>query len=249
MNPATAISFLDVDAAGRGWFIDATPNEDSEFANALSETHLAAEDGQIPVGQIDLLTSVLHEFGHELGFDHFAGENNLLSEELATGERLLPEDTFMDDNALVGLAPDLPGDRSTVNDPQIGLAPDLPGDGIVGRNALVGLAPPELPNGPIANNDGQGGEFKIAPGGSIDILVSELLANDVDPDGEQFNLTDIFEGIGGSANLEQVGAETVVRFTASETAQNGEAGGFQYQVTNESGGVGFAMIDDMNAVS
>jgi len=199
---------IDDDAAGRGWFIDTTPLEDSEFANALSDTHLRAEAGQIPVDQIDLLTSVLHEFGHELGFDHVEGPDaagDLLFEELGTGERRLPND-------------------------------------INGDPPVVG-AEPNAPEGPIANDDGLAGEFRINPGGSIDILVSELLANDVDPNGEQFDLTEIFESTGGSATLEQVGSETVVRFTASDSAENGETGSFQYQVTNESGGVGFAMVD------
>ena len=47
---------VDPDAAGRGWFIDPTPWEDSEYVL-----------GQSPAG-VDLLTVVMHEMGHALGY-------------------------------------------------------------------------------------------------------------------------------------------------------------------------------------
>ncbi|MCY2992597.1 MAG: dockerin type I domain-containing protein, partial [Planctomycetota bacterium] len=53
----TANSMLiDRDAVGRGWFIDPTPWEDSEYVL-----------GQPPPG-VDLLTVVMHEMGHALGY-------------------------------------------------------------------------------------------------------------------------------------------------------------------------------------
>ena len=49
---------IDRDAAGYGWFVDL----ESEISNPKSE---------IPDSQsMDLLSAVLHELGHELGFDH-----------------------------------------------------------------------------------------------------------------------------------------------------------------------------------
>ncbi|NJN52981.1 MAG: hypothetical protein HC809_15685 [Gammaproteobacteria bacterium] len=61
---------IDVDAAGNGWFVDATPLDDSEYgvfgyggsADALAGTDAAS--------LIDLLTTILHEQGHLLGLDH-----------------------------------------------------------------------------------------------------------------------------------------------------------------------------------
>lgn len=202
---------LDNDAAGRGWFIDATPLDDSEFANSLSETQLTAHAGQAPVGQIDLLTTILHEFGHELGLDHVEGQafaGDLLSEVLETGERRLPTDQYFESPPITELASE----------------PDI---------------------APIADDDGKAGEFTIAPGGSIDILVSKLLENDVDPNGDQFDLTEIFAARGGEASVEQINGESVVRFTADASAPSESQPGFQYEITNESGGVGFAMVDIM----
>ncbi len=67
---------IDSNAAGYGWFIDPTPADDSEFAN-----------GSGPSG-VDLLTVVMHEMGHVLGFNDLYPEANLLmSETLDTGER------------------------------------------------------------------------------------------------------------------------------------------------------------------
>ncbi len=48
---------LDIDAAGKGWFVDSTPQEDSEFSGST----LGQVEG------IDLLSVVTHEFGHILG--------------------------------------------------------------------------------------------------------------------------------------------------------------------------------------
>ena len=53
---ADHVILVDQQAAGRGWFIDLTPWEDSEYVQ-----------GQSPPG-VDLLTVVMHEMGHALGY-------------------------------------------------------------------------------------------------------------------------------------------------------------------------------------
>ena len=93
---------LDNDAAGRGWYIDPTPFDDTEFARFINETHFAAEVGEDPANGIDLLTTILHEFGHELGLGHVddtAFGDDLLSSELAAGERFLPDEHHAGDIA------------------------------------------------------------------------------------------------------------------------------------------------------
>jgi Ca2+-binding RTX toxin-like protein len=56
---------IDLDAAGHGWFIDATPDDDREF-----DKDGGAPLGSAAAGHIDLLTVVMHELGHLLALDH-----------------------------------------------------------------------------------------------------------------------------------------------------------------------------------
>ena len=100
----------------------------------------------------------------------------------------------------------------------------LPGDQYGEASTLVAN---DNGNAPIAGDDGAAGDFGIEPGGTIDLLISELFANDIDPNGERIDLTDIFAERAGSATLEQVNGEAVVRFTADPSAENGGVGGFQ----------------------
>jgi Ca2+-binding RTX toxin-like protein len=71
---------IDTDAAGHGWFVDATPSDDSEFdANGL------ALSGSESDGDIDLLTALMHELGHVLGFEH--DDSTIMAASLTTGVR------------------------------------------------------------------------------------------------------------------------------------------------------------------
>ncbi|MBC7851939.1 MAG: matrixin family metalloprotease [Pirellulaceae bacterium] len=75
MAAATTI-WLDANAAGWGWFVDATPEDDSEFA-------VSGDQGE--QNRMDLLTVVMHELGHVLGHDH--DPDGLMGEKLAAGLR------------------------------------------------------------------------------------------------------------------------------------------------------------------
>ncbi|MEY2503224.1 MAG: hypothetical protein QOI07_3561, partial [Verrucomicrobiota bacterium] len=84
---------IDADAAGYGWYIDATPQTDTEFAHALAGTQLQTDPTLLPAGHIDLLTTVMHEMGHQLGLDdsYSLGDRaDLMYGYLVTGERRLP---------------------------------------------------------------------------------------------------------------------------------------------------------------
>jgi hypothetical protein len=83
--------YLDTDAAGRGWFVDSTPDADEEFADANGT--LTAIDPQA-LDRIDLLSVVAHELGHVAGFDDLDTPlNDVMSRKLATGVRRLTEAT------------------------------------------------------------------------------------------------------------------------------------------------------------
>ena len=60
---------IDHDAAGYGWFVDSTPADDTEFVKVLGSDSLAARKGTSAATRVDLLTTVMHEMGHVLGYD------------------------------------------------------------------------------------------------------------------------------------------------------------------------------------
>jgi len=74
--------WLDDNAAGWGWFLDATPWDDSEFTTPGNQ---GEQD------RMDLLTVVMHELGHVLGFDHSEpgalATGDVMLETLAAGVR------------------------------------------------------------------------------------------------------------------------------------------------------------------
>ncbi len=85
---------IDTNAAGRGWFIDPTPETDEEFAANGNAIALEAQ------GRVDLLSVVLHELGHHLGLPDLYAENEageLMSATIRAGHRQRPEQSGIDD--------------------------------------------------------------------------------------------------------------------------------------------------------
>ncbi|HEX8240755.1 MAG TPA: Ig-like domain-containing protein [Allosphingosinicella sp.] len=81
---------IDNDAAGYGWFVDATPGDDSEYAG--SGTRLTADSGPA-ANRVDLLTVLMHELGHQIGLDDdysSAGGVDAMYGYMDVGERRLP---------------------------------------------------------------------------------------------------------------------------------------------------------------
>jgi hypothetical protein len=74
---------IDRDAAGYGWFVDATPGDSVEFVSG-SGRGLAA-------GRVDLLTVLTHELGHLAGEDEIFGDStDVMGIALGVGTRRLP---------------------------------------------------------------------------------------------------------------------------------------------------------------
>jgi hypothetical protein len=71
---------IDIDAAGYGWFVDATPADDREFDGSP----LFASSGAA-AGHMDLLSVLAHELGHAAGLNH--ADSGVMHETLRAGER------------------------------------------------------------------------------------------------------------------------------------------------------------------
>jgi hypothetical protein len=73
---------IDMNAAGRGWFVDSTPRSSSEFFSSGNKV-VANPNGT--AGQMDLLSALIHEIGHVIGYEHSQG--GTMDSTLAAGER------------------------------------------------------------------------------------------------------------------------------------------------------------------
>lgn len=94
-DSTTNTIYLDVNAAGWGWYIDATPDSNTEF-DATSDPRIFSASLLSPAaGQIDLLTVLLHELSHLLGDEHVS-DASLMDPVLDPGERKLTDSDQMD---------------------------------------------------------------------------------------------------------------------------------------------------------
>jgi VCBS repeat-containing protein len=87
---------IDVDAAGHGWFVDPTPNDNSEFTHAQNAagTDLLTDLSNAAAGHLDLLTTVTHELGHVIGLGDTTSAStahDLMYINLVDGERRVPD--------------------------------------------------------------------------------------------------------------------------------------------------------------
>jgi hypothetical protein len=80
-DPLANQVYIDAAGAGYGWFVDATPWKDEEFAGGRALANGPA------AGKMDLLTVVLHEMGHLAGKDDQTDGNGLMAESLFPGTR------------------------------------------------------------------------------------------------------------------------------------------------------------------
>jgi hypothetical protein len=85
--------WIDVNAAGHGWFVDPTPHDDSEFPTPAGGHELQAAPGTPAAARVDLLTVITHELGHRLGLgdlDPALVPHDLETLTLGVGVRRLP---------------------------------------------------------------------------------------------------------------------------------------------------------------
>src|SRR5262249_56897518 len=86
--------WIDQNAQGYGWYIDASPTTNAAFAQVTGTNELQAVPGSPAYGHVDLLTVVTHELGHVLGFasiDPGTLDHDWLTATLGTGVRRYPD--------------------------------------------------------------------------------------------------------------------------------------------------------------
>jgi Matrixin len=88
---ATAAITLDTNAAGHGWYIDPTPLDNSDDYLPTSDASVwQAKAGSAAAGKMDMLSVLLHEYGHALGLEHSGNGADFMAASLQPGVRKLP---------------------------------------------------------------------------------------------------------------------------------------------------------------
>jgi hypothetical protein len=86
--------WIDNNAAGYGWFVDPTPADDTEFVKQSGSGSLAGQKGTSAATRVDLLTTVMHEMGHVLGYNDDA-TGDLMDGALPIGIRRVAVDEVL----------------------------------------------------------------------------------------------------------------------------------------------------------
>jgi Matrixin len=88
---ATATTTLDQNAAGHGWYIDPTPLDNSDDYLPTSDASVwQAKAGSAAASKMDMLSVLLHEYGHALGLEHSGSASDFMAASLQPGVRKLP---------------------------------------------------------------------------------------------------------------------------------------------------------------
>ncbi|MGV8934697.1 MAG: Ig-like domain-containing protein, partial [Gallionellaceae bacterium] len=81
---------LDTNAAGHNWFIDPTPNQNEEWLPTSNPNEWVAKIGSTAYNKMDMLSVLLHEYGHALGIEHSTDQYDYMGTTLTAGVRRLP---------------------------------------------------------------------------------------------------------------------------------------------------------------
>ena len=82
---------LDTNAAGHGWYIDQTPLDNTDdYLPTSDPTVFKAKAGSAAEGKMDMLSVLLHEYGHALGLEHSGNGADFMAASLQPGVRKLP---------------------------------------------------------------------------------------------------------------------------------------------------------------
>jgi hypothetical protein len=84
----TRTVWIDANGDDQGWFIDATPSDNSEFLQ-LTDTIFVGLSGAAAEG-VDLVSVLAHEIGHMAGLQH-GSSLSVMSSSIDAGVRLLPD--------------------------------------------------------------------------------------------------------------------------------------------------------------
>ena len=141
---------IDADAAGWGWFVDATPLANSEFPLILAKGVFAANPGSPAYGHMDLLSTVLHELGNAMGFAEDAGQD-VTGATLQAGLRRLPSGADTTNGVSTVAAADAPSSTTVLAEavaPTLANTVNKPAaSGVVPGLVVAATAPPA---GPVA---------------------------------------------------------------------------------------------------
>jgi len=112
---------LDTNAAGHGWYIDDTPDNNDEFLPTTDPEVWVAKAGTAAAGKMDMLSVLLHEYGHALGIEHSGDNADYMAASLQPGQRRLPSTEEL--SLMARLVAALKGGTDDPSDP---MNPNLP---------------------------------------------------------------------------------------------------------------------------
>ena len=242
---------LDDDAAGHGWFVDATPQDDKEFS-VDKDGALYTTPDQTPAGHIDLLTTLMHELGHQLGLADtysLSQEANLMYGYIVDGERRLPA-AHQADGAVEG---SITHEEFAVGPVSLGTLPD--GKSVtISWQAIIDSQSNDFAVNPVNHGTVSGGNFTTFDTNDdtvpLDTLtLGNLIFNDADADGT-FDNSDV--GVNGVAlTLFADDGTTAGVWDAGDTeiGTTTTAGGGLYSFTGLAPGSYIVRIDASNFTS